>query len=138
VVGTLRGMAVSIPRAFVFGGETTVTVKGDGRGGRNQELCLSAALDISGLKGIALLSVGTDGIDGVTDAAGAIVDGESIVRGSNLGLDPLEYLNSNDSYNFFKALDDLIVTGPTGTNVNDIVVLVFIPHATAEGRAHQT
>lgn len=113
------------PIGIVMGGETTVTVKGSGIGGRNQELCLSAAFKIRGLKNVVIASIGTDGIDGMTDAAGAIVDGSTIDRGVAKGLDPLKHLENNDSYTFFKALDDLIITGPTGTNVNDILISII-------------
>jgi len=131
VIGDIvKGIAVgetnlNKPVGIVMGGETTVTVKGSGVGGRNQELCLSAAFKIRGLKNVVIASIGTDGIDGVTDAAGAIIDGSTIDRGIAKGLDPLKYLNNNDSYTFFKALDDLVITGPTGTNVNDILISII-------------
>jgi len=114
------------PAGIIAGGETTVTVRGSGIGGRNQEISLSAALKITGAEGVAIASASTDGIDGPTDAAGAIVDGETILRSRKLGLDPVEYLENNDSYSFFSRLNDLIITGPTGTNVNDITILVKI------------
>ncbi|MGC9165313.1 MAG: glycerate kinase type-2 family protein [Thermoprotei archaeon] len=114
------------PLGLVIGGETTVTVRGSGVGGRNQELCLSAAFRIRGLKNVVLASIGTDGIDGVTDAAGAIVDGDTIDKGLTLGLDPSKYLENNDTYTFFKNLGDLVITGPTGNNMNDVIVsLIF-------------
>ncbi|MEM3832790.1 MAG: glycerate kinase [Thermoprotei archaeon] len=132
VIGDIvRGMAkgetsLEKPLGLVIGGETTVTVKGSGIGGRNQELCLSAAFRIRGLKNVILTSIGTDGIDGVTDAAGAIVDGNTIDRGLALGLDPTKYLENNDTYTFFKSLNDLVITGPTGNNMNDIIIaLIF-------------
>ena len=115
---------------LISGGETTVTVKGNGLGGRNQELALAFAIEIEGLKGITMLSAGTDGTDGPTDAAGAIVDGETVSKAKTLGLDPERYLNTNDSYNFFKRLDSLtgerhhVITGPTGTNVMDIQIIL--------------
>ncbi|MFH1704142.1 MAG: glycerate kinase [Nitrospirota bacterium] len=109
---------------FISGGETTVTVKGNGLGGRNMELALSFAMEIEGIDGITLLSVGTDGTDGPTDAAGAIVYGETIKKAKAVGLDPEEYLENNDSYNFFEKFDGLFVTGPTGTNVMDIQIMV--------------
>jgi glycerate 2-kinase len=112
------------PRGVVCGGETTVAVKGDGRGGRNQEFALGAAMKISGNRGISLLSIGTDGVDGSTDAAGAIVDGSTIRRAGSLGLSVEEVLSRNDSYRFFKELNDLVMTGPTGTNVNDVSISV--------------
>src|SRR3990170_8192014 len=114
---------------LISGGETTVTVKGNGLGGRNQELALAFAIEIEGLKGITMLSAGTDGTDGPTDAAGAIVDGETVSKAKTLGLDPERYLNTNDSYNFFKRLDSLtgerfhVITGPTGTNVMDMQII---------------
>ncbi len=112
------------PCVLIAGGETVVTVRGDGRGGRNQELALSASLEIEGLPGVAVASLGTDGTDGVTDATGAIVDGESTARMREKGLDPRELLERNDSYTALKASNDLVFTGPTGTNVNDIMIVV--------------
>ncbi len=117
------GVPIKPPAVILLGGETTVTVRGSGKGGRNQELVLSAAQDISGNHGIAIASVGTDGIDGVTDAAGAIADAHTVERAQSIGLDPHEYLMNNDSHTFFKKLGDCIYTGPTGTNVNDIIVI---------------
>jgi len=117
---------IASPAGVVAGGETTVTVTGNGIGGRNQEIALSAALKIIGTEGLAIASASTDGIDGPTDAAGAIVDGKTIMRAKNCGLDPLETLRNNDSYTFFSELRDLIFTGPTGTNVNDVTILVKI------------
>lgn len=114
------------PAGLVIGGETTVTVVGKGIGGRNQEICLASALRISGLKGVAIASVSTDGIDGPTDAAGAIVDGKTILNSELKGLAAEKYLNNNDSYSFFKRMGDLVYTGPTGTNVNDISILVVL------------
>lgn len=114
------------PALMISGGETTVTVKGEGIGGRNQELALSAAIGISGLKNVAVASFSTDGIDGPTDAAGAVADGFTIKRAKHLKLDPLDCLERNDSYRFFKELGDLLVTGPTGTNVADVACLILI------------
>jgi len=135
-VGTLLGAIVRelvatenpLPRpaALIFGGETTVTVKGDGTGGRNQELALGAALKISGLDGVVICSVGTDGVDGPTDAAGAIVDGGTLSRAEERGLDPVKFLQNNDTYGFFSKLGDLIFTGPTGTNVTDISLIIRV------------
>ncbi len=110
---------------LISGGETTVTVKGNGKGGRNMELALSFAIEIEGIDGITLLSAGTDGTDGPTDAAGAIVDGETLKRARAIGLNPEEYLNNNDSYNFFKKINMLFITGPTGTNVMDVQIMVI-------------
>jgi len=112
------------PAVVIAGGETTVTVTGRGRGGRNQELVLSASLKIEGLKGVAIASIGTDGIDGPTDAAGAIADGQTTRRAYDKGLEAKEFLRDNDSYNFFSKLGDLVFTGATGTNVNDLAVMV--------------
>ena len=114
------------PSSLVAGGETTVSVKGDGRGGRNQEFALGASMKISGNHGIALVSLGTDGLDGSTDAAGAIVDGFTLRRSAGLGLSADDSLMRNDSYGFFRHLGDLVITGPTGTNVNDLAVAVAI------------
>lgn len=108
--------------AMISTGETTVTVRGPGRGGRNQELALAAALAIEGCPGILIASLGTDGIDGPTDAAGAVATGTSVPRARALGLDPRALLAANDSYRFFAALGDHIKTGPTGTNVMDLQV----------------
>lgn len=112
------------PWALVGGGETVVTVEGTGSGGRNQEFVLSVALGVRGIGGIAVGSMATDGIDGPTDAAGAIADGATVARGKSKGLLARNYLNNHDSHTFFRELGDLIMTGPTGTNVNDIFVAV--------------
>lgn len=109
---------------LLFAGETTITVKGKGVGGRNQELCLSVLEQISKLKNTVMVSAGTDGIDGPTDAAGAIVDSESLERAIEKKLDYKEYLENNDSYNFFKKAGGLIFTGITGSNVADIGLIV--------------
>ncbi len=114
------------PAVIVCGGETTVTVVGNGKGGRNQELALGSALKISGLNGIVIASVGTDGKDGTSDAAGAIVDGQTLKRAQKLGLDTTKYLANNNSYMFFKKLGDAIFTGTTGTNVNDLITIVVL------------
>ena len=110
------------PVALVIGGETTVTVKGKGKGGRNQELVLSASLGIDDMTNVRIASAGTDGVDGNTDAAGAIADGTTVRRGLKMGMNPEKYLAKNDSYSYFRNLGDLIRTGPTGTNVNDITI----------------
>lgn len=120
------GNPIRRPAVVIAGGETTVTVMGGGKGGRNQELVLAAALKISGLKGIAIASIDTDGLDGSTEAAGAIVDGQTIMRANKIGLDPRVCLANNNSYDYFSRLKDLIFTGPTGTNVNDITVIVIV------------
>lgn len=112
------------PACVVLGGETTVTVRGSGRGGRNQELALSAAMALDGWEEIAVMSFGTDGIDGPTDAAGAIATGDTLARARALGLSADAALAANDAYPFFEALGDLVVTGRTGTNVGDVVVVL--------------
>ena len=117
---------ISKPLGIVVGGETTVTVNGKGMGGRNQELALSAALNLNVSEEFVIASLSTDGVDGPTDAAGAIVDGYTLKRAEQLGLDPEKYLADNDSYSFFSKLGDLILTGPTGTNVNDISMIVTL------------
>jgi len=117
---------VSRPACVVAGGETTVTIRGEGKGGRNQELALAAAIQIEGLDEAMIVALATDGTDGPTDAAGAIVDGSTLQRAGEKSLSASEYLANNDSYRFFEALGDLIITGPTNTNVNDLTfVFVF-------------
>jgi glycerate 2-kinase len=115
--------ARSAPLCLIAGGETTVTVSGDGHGGRNQELALGAVEELAGLAGVGLLALATDGGDGPTDAAGAVVTGESLERAMLLGLDPRAYLARNDAYHFFDPLGDLLKPGPTQTNVNDLTFL---------------
>jgi glycerate 2-kinase len=110
------------PVCILAGGETTVTIRGDGLGGRNQEYAVAAALAIDGIAGIVALSAGTDGTDGPTDAAGAIIDGSTIGRGKTQGFDADEFLRRNDSYHFLQATGDLLRTGPTLTNVMDLQV----------------
>jgi len=114
------GRPVKPPACVISGGETTVTVRGNGLGGRNQEFALAAAIEIAGLPNTVILSAGTDGTDGPTDAAGAIADGSTIARGPNAAA----FLANNDSYHYFEALGDLIKTGPTGTNVADIQLIL--------------
>ena len=114
------------PAAIVAAGETTVTVTGKGLGGRNQELALSAALELRKVEGVVIASLSTDGADGPTDAAGAVVDGSTLTLAARLGLKPEKFLAENDSYSFFSKLGDLIVTGPTGTNVNDISLIIVL------------
>jgi len=115
---------LAAPACILCGGETTVTIRGDGKGGRNQEFALASALIIDGMPNIVVLSGGTDGTDGPTDAAGAIADGRTIARAGNQNLDPLDFLQRNDSYHFFEPLDDLIITGPTRTNVSDVYMVL--------------
>jgi hydroxypyruvate reductase len=114
------GMPFPPPVCLIAGGETTVTVRGNGKGGRCQEFALSAALSIAGRAAILVAACGTDGTDGPTDAAGALAAGDTLVRAGSLGLDPRRALAENDAYPFFQRLGDLIVTGPTQTNVNDL------------------
>lgn len=121
------GRPVEPPACLISGGETTVTLRGDGKGGRNQEFVLAAALGLEGTDGIVVCSVGTDGVDGPTDAAGAVADGGTVHRGAEAGLDAREHLDANDAYPYFRELDDLVVTGPTGTNVMDLRLLLVTP-----------
>lgn len=114
---------VEKPAAMIIGGETTVTVKGNGKGGRNQELALAASPEISGLRCL-VATLGTDGIDGPTEAAGAIIDGNTMPKAEKKGLIISDYLDDNDSYSFFHQLGDNIITGPTGTNVNDLAIML--------------
>jgi len=121
-----KGETVKKPCVVIVGGETTVTVTGKGLGGRNQEAMLSAARYIGGLKGVAIVSIGTDGIDGVTEAAGAIINGRTLSKAQERELRIEDYLKNNDSYHFFKSLNDLVITGSTGTNVNDVMLIVVV------------
>lgn len=115
------------PCCLVVGGESTVSVRGHGRGGRNQEAALAAALAIEGQPGLAIGTFATDGVDGPTDAAGAVVTGESVPHARALGLDPQRYLDDNDSYSFFARAGGLLITGPTETNVNDLMFGLIYP-----------
>jgi len=114
-----------LPVCLLTGGEVTVTLSGQGKGGRNQEFALAAALEMEGLEDTVLLSAGTDGTDGPTDAAGAMVDPTTVLRGREAGLDPEAFLEKNDSYHFFQALGDLFITGPTRTNVMDLRIVLL-------------
>lgn len=118
------GRPIEPPCAVILGGETIVRLKGKGKGGRNQEIALAAAMGIKGLKDTVLLSIGSDGTDGPTDAAGGLVDGQTAENLKGLGLDPEDILAENDSYNGLNACGSLVITGPTGTNVNDLTVLL--------------
>jgi hydroxypyruvate reductase len=125
---TLHAMAssgelVSRPGLVVAGGETTVTLRGEGLGGRNQEMALAVLESLAGVDHVAFITLATDGGDGPTDAAGAVVTGETLGRARGLGLDPIQYLENNDSYHFFSKLGDALIPGPTHTNVNDLVFL---------------
>jgi hydroxypyruvate reductase len=111
--------------AWIAGGETVVHLTGKGLGGRNQELALAAAPGIAGLTGAAVFSVGSDGTDGPTDAAGGYVDGETGAALRAKGIDVFGVLRENDAYHALKAVDGLIMTGPTGTNVNDVAVALL-------------
>ena len=113
------------PACILSGGETIVAVSGKGLGGRNMEFVLEAAFHISNSKSITILSGGTDGTDGPTDAAGAIADSETLTRAETAGLDSAKYLMENDSYNFFNSLNDLLITGPTNTNVMDLRIMLI-------------
>lgn len=119
---------------WVYGGESTVVVRGGGKGGRNQELALAAAIALHGVKGVTLVAFATDGIDGPTDAAGAIASGETLSSAERLGLDPQSFLDDNDAYPFFDALGDLLRTGPTGTNVADLVLVFMWPEEPEDNR----
>jgi len=117
-------LPISPPACIIAGGETTVTIQGRGKGGRNQELALACAIAIDGWGEISLLSAGTDGTDGPTDAAGAIVNGTTCKRARQANLYPRDFLLANDSYTFFESLGDLLKTGPTRTNVMDIICML--------------
>jgi len=117
------GNPLSKRAMIIAGGETTVTVRGRGKGGRNQELALSAAIAIAGLENVVIASLATDGTDGPTEAAGGLVDGHTADRAWALGLEPSSYLEDNDAYNLLKRTGDLIITGPTNTNVNDLMLI---------------
>lgn len=112
------------PVCILSGGETTCTVRGSGLGGRNQEFVLAAAIALDGTRAV-IFSAGTDGLDGPTDAAGALADQRTLTRATELGLDPQAFLANNDSYHFFDPLNDLVKTGPTGTNVMDVRMILI-------------
>jgi glycerate 2-kinase len=117
------GEPVKRPACMIAGGETTVTVRGAGKGGRNQELALGSLPGLAGLSQVMLVALATDGSDGPTDAAGAVVTGESLERAQIMGLEPQKFLDRNDAYPFFESLDDLLRSGPTQTNVDDLTIL---------------
>ncbi len=119
-----RDTPLGLPACLILGGETTVTLRGDGKGGRNQEMALAASIALTGWSDVLVACLATDGTDGPTDAAGAFADGETVERAACLGLDAADYLARNDAYHFFERLGDLIVTGPTQTNVNDLIVVL--------------
>ena len=118
------GQPVSSPACLISGGETTVVVSGTGKGGRNQEFALAAAVLLDGDERITAFSGGTDGTDGPTDAAGAVADGTTVARGRARGREAAADLDNNDSYTFFESIDDLVITGPTGTNVMDLRLML--------------
>jgi hydroxypyruvate reductase len=120
----LSGNPVPPPACVISGGETTVTIRGKGLGGRNQEFVLASAIEIDGLDGVVMLSAGTDGTDGPTDAAGALADGNTVKEALEKGLDAEQFLRENDSYNYFSQLDRLLITGPTHTNVMDLRLIL--------------
>ena len=129
------GQAAAASACLICGGETTVTIRGTGKGGRNQEFALAAAVALDGKPGLTLLAAGTDGTDGPTDAAGAFADGDTCRRAEALGLHAAEFLANNDSYHFFDPLGDLLKTGPTGTNVMDLyLLLAHDPQPQGDGR----
>lgn len=120
------GRPIGKPACIISGGETTVTMRGNGLGGRNQEFCLASAVEIAGLpEKMVVLSGGTDGNDGPTDAAGAIVDPYTVERGRKAGVSAVDFLNNNDAYHFFEKTEDLLMTGPTNTNVMDVRFLLI-------------
>lgn len=125
----LHGGPLQPPALIVAGGETTVTLRGDGLGGRNQELALGAVRGMAGLRGALLAALATDGGDGPSDAAGAVVTGDTLVRAGQLGLDLDRFLRHNDAYHFFAPLDDLLRPGPTLTNVNDLLFIAVANNA---------
>jgi hydroxypyruvate reductase len=112
---------------LLSGGETTVTVRGNGRGGRNAEFLLALALALDGEPGVYALAADTDGIDGTEDNAGCMTKPDSLERARACGLDPKAMLQANDGYTFFAALDSLVTTGPTLTNVNDFRAILVLP-----------
>ena len=118
------GNPIPRPACILSGGETTVTIKGKGLGGRNQEFVLASAFEISRIGKVVLLSGGTDGTDGPTDATGAVADHTTIDRGKAMGLDPNAFLDNNNAYPFFEKLGDLLITGPTYTNVMDVRIIL--------------
>jgi hydroxypyruvate reductase len=118
------GQPAKAPVCVISGGETTVTIRGKGKGGRNQEFVLAAAMALNGLPQVTVLSAGTDGTDGPTDAAGALADGLTLTRAKALNLSAGDFITRNDSYPFFEALGDLVMTGPTHTNVMDLRLMI--------------
>jgi hydroxypyruvate reductase len=122
------------PQCVVLGGETTVTLRGEGLGGRNQELALAAAIALEGWPGVCVMALATDGVDGPTPAAGAVISGETLQRGRQAGLDALKALMDNDSHRYLAALGEDMRPGPTGTNVNDLILCAAYPGDPLPGR----
>jgi hydroxypyruvate reductase len=122
------GNPLKLPACIISGGETTVVVRGDGLGGRNTEFALEWAAAMEGSRQASLLCAGTYGTDGPTDAAGALADGGTIGRGRAAGMQHSDYLARNDTYTYFKKTGDLLVTGPSGTNVMDVRIMLIVCH----------
>jgi len=127
VVG--HGQPATAPCVILSGGETTVTVRGNGRGGRDAEFLLALTVALDGLPGVYAIAADTDGIDGTEDNAGAIMTPDTLARATAKGISAKAMLANNDGYNFFKGIDDLIVTGATRTNVNDFRAILITPEA---------
>ena len=123
---------IPVPACIISGGETTVQVRGEGKGGRNMEFALQTAPLIDGFENLMIASIGTDGTDGPTDAAGAVAHGFTMKNAAKMGLDINHYMDNNDSYHFFKQLGDLIITGPTHTNVMDIRIILVTDNKSAD------
>ena len=124
-----HGVPVAVPGVLLSGGETTVTVRGGGRGGRNVEFLLGLAVALDGLPGVWALAGDTDGIDGAEEIAGAIVAPDTLARARALGLEPRAMLGDNDAHSLFEALGEQVITGPTLTNVNDFRAVLVLPPA---------
>jgi len=122
----LYGQPAAPPAVLLSGGETTVTVRGKGRGGRNVEFLLALAIELGGLPGVFALAADTDGIDGAEEVAGAIITPDTLVRAESVGMHPRQQLADNDGHAFFAALKDQVVTGPTRTNVNDFRAILVM------------
>ncbi len=122
----LYPQALKTPLALLSGGETTVTLKGNGRGGRNSEFLLSLLIELSALDKVYALACDTDGLDGTENNAGALITPDSLIRANRLNLDPVSFLSNNDAYTFFQQLNDLVITGPTHTNVNDYRAILVL------------
>ncbi|MEZ4662845.1 MAG: MOFRL family protein [Caldilineaceae bacterium] len=119
------GLPVAAPACIILGGETTVRLgEAPGRGGRNQELALAAALEMQGMENVIIAALATDGTDGPTDSAGGLVDGDTVRRGQQNGLRAADALAHHDAYPYLEAVNDLLVTGPTQTNVNDLLIVI--------------